>query len=663
MRTRQRSTLTAFVLFGILGSGALAQSESIPRREAEDPLALRDWAVDFSPLTTKAREVNERRVVENAVPSLASHFITVVPCRILDTRDPNGPFGGPIMGAGATRSYNVPAGPCPGIPTTASAYSLSFSVTQTAASGFLTAWPTGAAQPNAATMTWFGGSQTLTSAAIVPAGTSSSISVFAGQTTHVIIDINGYFVEGVVTSLTPGTGTTGGGTGAVTLGIANGGVGATQLGASAVTTGAIQDGAVTGAKIANSQVVRSVNAVTDGVTIAGSGTTSVTTMGSTIIVTGAAEVPAGTMILGPPNDTTLLDAGYSEVAPSGVEYWQPVATSGAPSARLYHTAVWTGTRMIVWGGESSAGPQNTGGQYDPVGNSWSATSLTAAPTGSYLHRAVWTGTKMIVWGGYDGTYLNTGGQYDPAGNSWSPTTTTGAPSGRFEHTAVWSGTKMVVWGGFNGSSLLNTGGQYDPVGDAWSPTTTTGAPSARYLHTAVWSGTKMIVWGGIDVITYANTGGQYDPAGDSWIPTTLTAAPLGRYLHTAVWSGTNMIVWGGNGSGGLQNTGGRYHPASDSWTVTTVTGAPSARQYHTAVWSGTTMVVWGGVDGGNAKTGGQYDPAGDSWSPTTLVGAPSARQRHVAVWSGTRMIVWGGYDGAYVGSGGRWGMLSLYRRN
>ena len=25
--------------------------------------------------------------------------------------------------------------------------------------------------------------------------------------------------------------------------------------------------------------------------------------------------------------------------------------------------------------------------------------------------SVWTGTKMIIWGGYDGTYLNTGGQY------------------------------------------------------------------------------------------------------------------------------------------------------------------------------------------------------------------------------------------------------------
>src|ERR1700720_4336657 len=44
-------------------------------------------------------------------------------------------------------------------------------------------------------MTWFAGGQTLSNAAIVPAGTTDSISVFAAATTHVIIDINGYFPE------------------------------------------------------------------------------------------------------------------------------------------------------------------------------------------------------------------------------------------------------------------------------------------------------------------------------------------------------------------------------------------------------------------------------------------------------------------------------------
>jgi N-acetylneuraminic acid mutarotase len=117
--------------------------------------------------------------------------------------------------------------------------------------------------------------------------------------------------------------------------------------------------------------------------------------------------------------------------------------------------------MIIWGGGiDGTGSPNTGGQYDPVGNSWTATTTTGAPTGRYQHTAVWTGAKMIVWGGYDGINANTGGQYDSAGNSWSSTTTTEAPTGRFYHTAVWTGTKMIVWGGSDGTNIFNTGGQY-----------------------------------------------------------------------------------------------------------------------------------------------------------------------------------------------------------
>src|SRR5436309_12569822 len=49
----------------------------------------------------------------------------------------------------------------------------------------------------------------------------------------------------------------------------------------------------------------------------------------------------------------------------------------------------------------------------PVGcadDTWTATSTTSAPAGRYYHTAVWTGSEMIVWGGTDGSgFLNTGG--------------------------------------------------------------------------------------------------------------------------------------------------------------------------------------------------------------------------------------------------------------
>src|SRR5262249_51707517 len=92
--------------------------------------------------------------------------------------------------------------------------------------------------------------------------------------------------------------------------------------------------------------------------------------------------------------------------------WTATSLTDVPSARDFHTAVWTGSEMIVWGGNGFGGPFNTGGRYNPTTDTWTATSTNNAPTGRASHTAVWTGSEMIVWGGDDGTsYLNTGGRY------------------------------------------------------------------------------------------------------------------------------------------------------------------------------------------------------------------------------------------------------------
>ena len=77
--------------------------------------------------------------------------------------------------------------------------------------------------------------------------------------------------------------------------------------------------------------------------------------------------------------------------------WTATSTTNAPAARWFHTAVWTGSEMIVWGGKTnfSPGPLNTGGRYNPITDSWTATSTTNAPDARYLHTAIWTGSEMI----------------------------------------------------------------------------------------------------------------------------------------------------------------------------------------------------------------------------------------------------------------------------
>jgi hypothetical protein len=67
--------------------------------------------------------------------------------------------------------------------------------------------------------------------------------------------------------------------------------------------------------------------------------------------------------------------------------------------------------MIVWGGSSNGAYLGTGGQYDPT-DSWMATTTAGAPTSRTSHTAIWTGSKMIIWGGYDGfNDLSTGSRY------------------------------------------------------------------------------------------------------------------------------------------------------------------------------------------------------------------------------------------------------------
>jgi hypothetical protein len=86
-----------------------------------------------------------------------------------------------------------------GIPSTAQAYSLNFTVVAPGQVGYITAWPTGQSRPVVATLNAVpplplaATPVVVANAAIVPAGTSGSIDVFASNGTDLVVDINGYF--------------------------------------------------------------------------------------------------------------------------------------------------------------------------------------------------------------------------------------------------------------------------------------------------------------------------------------------------------------------------------------------------------------------------------------------------------------------------------------
>jgi N-acetylneuraminic acid mutarotase len=134
---------------------------------------------------------------------------------------------------------------------------------------------------------------------------------------------------------------------------------------------------------------------------------------STVVWTGSKMILWG----GDDGSGTVNTGGVYDPA---ADAWTTTSTVGAPSGRYDHSAVRMGSKMVVWGGfrSSPSGELNTGGIYDPAADSWTATTTVGAPAAREGHTAVWTGSSMIVWGGYDyfaDSYLNTGGAYSPPG--------------------------------------------------------------------------------------------------------------------------------------------------------------------------------------------------------------------------------------------------------
>ncbi len=277
---------------------------------------------------------------------------------------------------------------------------------------------------------------------------------------------------------------------------------------------------------------------------------------------------AAMFVWGGSDGAVLGDGGMYDPAALAGSKWSAVA-GGGPSARREAAAVWSGTTVLVFGGHDGTTPVATGGVYDPTGlGTWSTLDVTGgqAPAARESAGGVWTGAKMIVWGGKNGTGVNTGSIYDPTqavGSRWTTITTTDAPSGRWGHSMIWTGTRLIVFGGTgNGTNRLADGGIYDPAMDDWEPLSTTEGPTARMDHVASWDGTRMYVFGGHDGTTAVAGGGAYRPASGAWtVPRLqLTGAPGARFGAACVWTGTQMLVWGGDTGSGKVNSGGRFTP-------------------------------------------------------------------------------------------------------
>jgi len=352
------------------------------------------------------------------------------------------------------------------------------------------------------------------------------------------------------------------------------------------------------------------------------------------------------------------------------------------SGRYMASAVYTGKNTIVWGGYGAyaLGPGGTysytradGASYDLASDTW--TVLPAAPkifdTGRYQHGAVYTGTKMILWGGVQATPSQTtqadGAVYDPALKTWTLVATVGNPSARAGFAAVWSTTtnEMLVWGGCTTTTSVSActavsanGHAYDPATNKWStmPAAPTGF-SGRYRPAFAWTGTEMVIWGGMTSTgVFAKDGARYDPKTKTW---TKFPDPTidGRYDTANAWSGKELIAWGGYGTlvsaAYVRDDGARYQPGA-SWTVMSTPGTTlsSPKRFAAQSWFASgRLYVWSGAATSLAVAeGAYYDPTLDKWTTMPSTDAPSSRCRAAVAWTGTEAIVYGGASAATGGT-------------
>jgi hypothetical protein len=167
-------------------STLLAQNVDVP---------LQNWTVP--PYQSAAASSGGITTMADLTPGIG--FVGVTPCRLVDTRSGSGfpsGYGPPSLTQGVQRNFDLNSQPnCAGIPDLVKAYSLNFTVTNTAGLGFLIVWPQGQTQPLTSSINYVA-AQTLANAVIVPAGTGGGVSVLAGiSNTDLLIDINGYFTD------------------------------------------------------------------------------------------------------------------------------------------------------------------------------------------------------------------------------------------------------------------------------------------------------------------------------------------------------------------------------------------------------------------------------------------------------------------------------------
>jgi hypothetical protein len=222
--------------------------------------------------------------------------------------------------------------------------------------------------------------------------------------------------------------------------------------------------------------------------------------------------------------------------------------------------VWTGSDVLVLGREwfDPTDPVLLL-RYDPAADAWAEAPALPGPARRGF-AAVWTGERMLVWGGdyqrspwpeEEWKELVDGWAYDPDTDTWTSIAPAPLPGASRPYTA-WTGTEMVIWGGLvRGPEVdkASTGGAaYDPVTDTWRdlPDLPVDVLPDRLSDPEpwafAWTGTEFIVWiRGMTDHEWTTLGAAYNPSAGTC--RVLPSTPM-YSAASATWTGHSVLLTG-----------------------------------------------------------------------------------------------------------------------
>lgn len=358
--------------------------------------------------------------------------------------------------------------------------------------------------------------------------------------------------------------------------------------------------------------------------------------------------------------------------PCKASSWQAIRAPARERAdgRAFHSAVWTGSEVIVWGGQDNEQRAlGTGLRIDPERGTVRALSANGAPEPRFRHFAAWTGKEMVVWGGVRTAESDTdmgepaegGGLYDPERDSWRPISAEQGPGPRLCASVAWTGAELFVWGGLaqdaDGRIAYWDGALYDPERDVWRPITLEPSPEGNCDTQTIAMGGRVLVMGGtIAAHEPASSGGAiYDTEADEWSPLEEGYGHFGFPGAPQGWTGTEAV------SCYQTMECHAFSPERMAWRMLDSDGQPGLR-----VWSGYTfgadeLQIFGGADQpGDLQAvgdGAVYDFSADAWRPMPTECAPPPRYNHTLTWTPSGSLVWGGRSAGGILSGAGWLLL------